>query len=236
MGQRETGGEPVLSPMKSLGHIQVIQNPGEENTIYHFHDPQLAKKRVILYEKTRHFFLFSTTRNIFDWLVSYAWHAGGWNPKYRDTNHYDFENANKGFEYLLKTIAHRDYPWPSRRLIHCQVFSTGGNLVVDWVNRTETLDEDLALLAAKLGVRYTRKEKQRVSRKKKDYQYYYTDSLIELVYETWKQEIRLFGFEFDGIDLDNALIKKEISPAQKEQVTYSLESNCVFLNGRELKN
>lgn len=232
--QLESESKPVLFPMKSLGHIQVIHNPGEENSLYQYHDPRRAKARVLLMDEIKNLFLFATVRNIFDWMVSYAWHAGGWNPKYRDTNHYDFINANKGFEYLLKTVANREYPWPNRRMIHCQLFSTRGILVVDWLTRTETLDQDLALLASKLGITYNAREKQRVSGKE-DYRTYYTDSLIELVYETWKQEIRLLGFEFDGINLDKALLKREISLSQKEQLAYSVELNCVFLDGRELK-
>ena len=52
--------------------------------------------------------VFSNVRNLFAFFVSYFHHAAGSIDKYRNPHHYDFAAANKGFDYLLKTIADRD--------------------------------------------------------------------------------------------------------------------------------
>ncbi len=88
-----------------------------------------------------------------------------------------------GFEYLVKTIANRDDQWPGRKLIHCQIFSSKGDLIVDWLNRNDTLDSDLNLLAQKLGLYYKKRNKQKVG-KRRDYRAYFNDSLIDLVNTT----------------------------------------------------
>ncbi len=193
--QKETGKKQLI-PMRYLGHRYVITRSGAVNPLYYLHSPDHYYDTIPLWEVRQHV-LVSTVRNIFSWLVSYAWHAGGWNPRYCDPNHYDYAAANKGFEYLLKTIAGREDLWPNRKFIHCQFFCSSGEWVVDWLNRTESLDQDLEALADRYHFPFARQKKQRVGHET-DYRTYYTDSLVDLVYATWGRELNLFGYEFDG--------------------------------------
>ena len=143
--QFETDKQSVIHPIKCLGHICVINK--SISTPEDF-PPKIGYKDK-KYDQCwlKNYYVFSTIRNIFDWLVSYWGHSGGHNSKYVDKNHYDYEIAQKGFEYLVKTIAEREDEWPSRKFIHFAIFSYHGDLIVDWLNRTETLDEDLKALA-----------------------------------------------------------------------------------------
>jgi len=233
LAQLEADKKFVITPIKYFGHFYVIDNSDDLNPLYMDYDMQNAKEAVIPRSIVEKYIVFSTVRNIFKWLVSYAAHAGGWNSRYVDRNHYDYDNANKGFEYLLNVIANREDTWPNRKFIHCQLFSSGGDLIVDWLNRNETLDEDLERMADKLKMNYQKKERQRVGGLT-DFRRYYTDELIDIVYKIWGRELRLFGYSFDNCDLDKAILKQEISREQKSGIKYSWEKDKLIINGEEI--
>ena len=228
LGQYESSGQPVVSSVYSLNHKYIISDAGIGNPIYAYHDPENYTKEVLLYKKIKRYFILSTIRNHFDWLVSYYGHAGGISPKYRNPDHYDYKNAQKGFDYLVQTIANRDDIWPNRKFIFFQLFSSNGQLVVDWLNRTKTLDQDLEQLAVAQGLSYEKKPKQRVAHRKK-YHHYYTDMLIELVNITWKREIRLYGFDFEK-DIPNPELHHEVSVSKKRQIKYCWESDKLLID------
>lgn len=83
IGQSESDGRRVIYPVKTLGHKYVVE-PGcpQKNVIYLNRDDHRAITQVIALRKIQRYFVFATVRNLFDWLVSYAGHAGGWNKKY----------------------------------------------------------------------------------------------------------------------------------------------------------
>jgi len=167
--------------------------------------------------------------------VSYAGHAGGWNAKYRDPEHYDYEAANKSFDFLVKTIANREDLWPNRKFIHCQLFCNNGQLITDWLNKVETLDDDLTVLAVAAGVSYKRRPRQRVGCRT-DYRQYYTDSLVELVYKTWSRELKLFGYDFESTELSSGLLHRAIDKKTKGSIQYYWSDDKLFLNGELINN
>jgi hypothetical protein len=196
VGQVETDQEAVVYPITFLGHVTIVDENWE--MFWDLPAPYSRADAAMPIESVRGKILFANVRNIFSFLVSYAHHAGGWNPQYCDKHHYDFGNANSGFEYLVKTVADRDFLWPSRKLIHYQLFAQpSGTLIADWINRTSLLGQDLQEMAKRYGLSYRPRDPQRVS-VKRDYRLFYTDKLIDLVYQTWAREIELFGFDFDG--------------------------------------
>jgi hypothetical protein len=232
LGQRETDADAVIRPIVYLGHSYVGE-PGQDlNPIYLEHDRENARN-VLLPKSMEQYFVFSTVRNIFAWLVSYAGHAGGWNPKYPALKHYDRPHANKGFEYLIKVIANREDQWPSRKFIHCQLFSSQGDLVVDWINRQETLDGDLASLAPGLGLEYRKKAPQRVGATN-DYRRFYNDELVELISKTWGRELSLFGYDLDGCSAQPGLLGREVPKEQKASVKYFWKEDKLAVAGTEV--
>jgi hypothetical protein len=186
LAQLESDGESVVHPMKYYGHCLVVNNESDSSD-YGRIIGYLDKPAIELPELKK-YFVVSTVRNPFSWLVSYAGHAGGWNPKYKHSSHYDFENAKKGFDYLVRTIADRESNiWPNRKFIHFAIFSNSGDLTVDWLNRTESLDDDLMALAKARGLAFNQRARQRVGGVK-DYRSYYNDALIDLVKSTWGEK------------------------------------------------
>ena len=194
VSQHENFHQSVVFPLRSLGHATVVDPDwlllwdipapfGEANAI-----PRASLDRSIA---------FSNVRNPFSFFVSYLHHAAGSVARYHNPHHYDFTAANKGFDYLLKTIADRDTIWPSRKLVHYQLFAQpSGAAVVSWINCTAALDSHLHAMADAFGLQYRHGKPQRVG-PPGDYRSYYTDALTDLVQRTWQREIDLFGFEFD---------------------------------------
>ncbi len=216
--QSESGNTPVICPIAYLGHAYVVNKFGVPNPIYALRNAK-EEQFVFLEKDLEEFFLASTVRNIFSWLVSYFFHAGGKASKYLNTEHYDYLLANKGFDYFIKKIAERDTIWPNRKFIFAQLFADNGKLIVDWINRTETLDSDLEKLATIYGVHYTQENKQRVGHRT-DYRSYYTEALTQLVFDTWGRELTLFGYEFDKIQPSLKVLYQAISEEQKENTSY----------------
>jgi len=235
IAQLETKNKSTIFPIRYLRHAYIIDRPNEINKIYLEHDLKSARSSVVSRSQLKKCFVFSNVRNIFDWLVSYASHAGGWNPKYRDKNHYDYELANKGFSALLKAMANRKKQWPGRRFIFSQLFSSSGDLIVDWINRTEVLNTDLKKMASYIKCSYKQKKKQRVSKRKRDYHSYYNAKLIKLVRKTWGRELKLFGYSFDGLNSKNAVLSGRVTKKQKQNIKYFWDSDRLVINGKEIK-
>jgi hypothetical protein len=225
--QREGDRDPVVAPIRYLGH-SVVTASGARPEGY---PPRgLLGGRVIPIRQLAGYRVFATVRNPFPFLVSYYFHCSGRNPKYDDPQHYDYELGHKDFDYFLKALSERLQPWPSRRLIHTQLFSYEGDLVADWLNRTDTLDDDLEEMARAWGLAYRRRERQRVG-VKDDYRSYYTDALIDLVNHTWGREMKLFGFGWEKSDPASAILGRSIPPQVKRQVRYRWSPDELTVGG-----
>lgn len=139
------------------------------------------------------FFVFSTVRNPLNLLVSYYHHALGFG-KHLNLNHYDHENAKRGFRYLVETIMNRDDAWPSRKFLYPQLFDQEGNCITDWINRTEELDADVQQMCAHQGLTFEQQEPERVS-PKGSFDDYFDDELIQRVSDHYHREMRIFGYD-----------------------------------------
>ena len=129
--------------------------------------------------------------------------TGGRVEKYRNPHHYDFSIANRGFDYLIRTISDRNSIWPSRKLVHYQLFSqpppgpsSNGSIAPRrWIGICTPWRSISALI-------FTSGQPQRVG-PRSDYRTHYTDALVEIVSRTWGRELELFGFELrsSGIEI-----------------------------------
>jgi len=145
---------------------------------------------------TRHI-LFSTVRNPLTFFRSYYHHVIG-HGQYHNHEHYDFKVAQKGFDYLMRTIMDRDDVWPSRKFLYPQLFDQSGQLIVNWINKNESLDEDMKCFSEKLGYPpYTPGEKKRAA-PVKDLSEYYSENLKDLVDEVYAREFDVFGYMGTG--------------------------------------
>jgi hypothetical protein len=192
--QYENANRSVIFPIRNLGHATVVDPDWE---MLRDVPAPFGEANAIPRADLDDSLVFSNVRNLFPFFVSYFHHAAGRIENYRNPHHYDFAAANKGFDYLLKTIADRDMVWPSRKFVHYQLFAQpSGAAIVSWLNCTASLEMNLHEMAQAFGLRYREGKPQRVG-PPGDYRSYYTDALADLVHRTWKREIDLFGFEFD---------------------------------------
>lgn len=233
LGQVEGSRRPVVDGVRYGGHTYIVDDPDALNPIYLRHSDRDARRAVTPRAQIAHMQVLSCVRNVFDWLVSYYWHCGGLNPAYDDPDHYDRRRADRGFEYLVKSIADRDGQWPSRRLVFVQLFSSSGSFVCDRVFRTESLDTELETFARETGLRFRPNGRQRVSRSD-DYRRYYDDALVELVATTWAREIRLFGFAFEGEATRPPLVPVAPDPSLGQRLRYDAVQDVVTLDGAEI--
>jgi len=143
--------------------------------------------------KINGYYIFATVRNPLEFLISYYHHVLG-NMGSDNIEHYDYEEAQKGFENLVTIIINREDKWPSKKFLFPNLFNQDGHIVVDWVNRNETLDDDVSSLCSKFGLVHIPKAKKRTSNKNKSEQYY-TQELLNKVSKTYWREMDLFGYE-----------------------------------------
>jgi hypothetical protein len=194
VAQAENGGHGIIFPMRPLGHATLVDRDWE---LFWDVPAPFGEAQAIPLSEVDQQIVFSNVRNIFSFLVSYLHHAAGRVARYRNEHHYDFSIANRGFDYLVKSISDRELIWPSRKFVHYQLFSQpSGISVVDWINCTATLDRDLRDMAQYFAIGYRAGKPQREG-PRADYRSYYSDALVDLVSETWRREIALFGFNFD---------------------------------------
>jgi hypothetical protein len=215
----------MIEGLRALGHTLIVESEDGSSSAY----PPIGfeKQAPVPRRALDGYVLLAYVRNPYAFLVSYAGHAGGWNEKYSG-EHYDRPLVEKGFDYLVRTLADRDEEvWPNRRLLFFPLFSDGGDLVADWIGRTETLFADAEAFAAHVGVRFTPKPSQRVG-KHEDYRSYYSDDLRELVARTWARDIDLFGYDFDGVSDSADALVGPVSDSTKAKVRYLWSSDQLW--------
>lgn len=228
VAQHESQRGPVVQPLTSIGHVFIKDRGHEPPQPFPLHGFQ---RGCVVDRRTlgRHRVL-ACVRNPFSWLVSYAGHAGGWNPKYRDPDHYDYDHANRGFEYLVKTLADREDTWPSRKPLFIQLFGTDGTLVPHYVARNETLTDDLSTFADRYGFTHRPGPTQRHGGHD-DYRSYYTDPLIDLVNATWRRELALFAYGFDGLTDAEPLLPRHVDADARRGFHYDYHRDRLSVDG-----
>lgn len=227
--QMESDFVPVIWPIKALGHSYFIHSDHPVN-ISDRNFSGIIKTGFLDFSLYSNDIFFSVVRNPFDILVSWADHAGGWSGKKVNPNQYDYQIANKGFDYFLKSMAERTDYWPNKKLIHFQLFNSKGDFLPDWICRTESLDQDLSQMAAYFDLSYIKKSKQRVSTaRNKDYRTHYTDELREIVEKTWSRELDFLGYNFDGVDLSKSDYYGKISEQNKSKIKYNLNLDQLII-------
>ena len=230
IGQLDSTAKPVIYPINYLGHSVVVNNPLDITDEF---PPSggYKKSNFILKESLKNKTVITVVRNPFDWLVSYVGFAAGWNDKFMNKSHVDFDICSKGFDYAAKTILNRDTIWPSQRFLHFQLFSSDGDFIPDYILRNESLDSDLNDLSTKFNLKYVQRTKQKVGNRR-DYREYYDDALIDLVNTRWGRDLDLFGYDFDGV-LHNKITNRELSSLEKSSITYRYsQDDLIFSDNR----
>lgn len=110
---------------------------------------------------------------------------------------------DEGFETLVNKIVTIPYKWADRHFIPQSelVYDEDGKCVVDYIGKFENLPNDYKFFEDNYSLPAL--EYHNVQKKEKNWMDYYSVELVEKVYEYYKKDIELFGYESEYIDLLN---------------------------------
>ncbi|MEB3273791.1 MAG: sulfotransferase family 2 domain-containing protein [Prochlorothrix sp.] len=142
------------------------------------------------------FYKFAFVRNPWDWQVSY------YNFILKEKTHIRHElvkNMKGGFEEYLEWVIATKNPFPkgATKLQKEIIADNHGNLLVDFIGRFETLQEDFETVCKTLNLSVTLPHLNR-SRQQRDYRPYYTDRTRQLVADHFGEDAACFGYTFEG--------------------------------------
>lgn len=140
----------------------------------------------------RGYLKFSFVRNPWDRMVSC------WINRVLDQNYFKFKPAEyekmKRFENFIEFVSTHDLETCNRHLRIQRNLIDVSNL--DFLGRLETFTEDFRNLCGLLGIKCDTVRSQNVSSKRKKYQEYYDAKLREKVFQLYRKDIQIFGYQF----------------------------------------
>ena len=181
---RDQRGEWLHSSMNADGFFQ--------------HDPAAEVKRKVTPEIWKGYFKFSITRNPWDRVVSdFSWQARK-KPELRQAERWyhhmgvpfdEFRETAK----LFRRFVEGDWTTNDR------FYLANDELCVDFVMRYESLTEDLAEVCRRVGLPPVELPHLKSGLRKGGHGYveYYDDASKAIVAERHRNDVRLFGYEFE---------------------------------------
>lgn len=134
------------------------------------------------------YFTFAFVRNPWDWQVSLYHYMRA----RRDHRQYEMVRAFSGFDAYIRWRVAEEV-----RLQKAFLSDEAGRMIVDFVGRVETIDDDFARVCETIGLPPLRLPHRNRSRHR-NYRGYYTNETRELVARAFTQDIEMFGYGFDG--------------------------------------
>jgi hypothetical protein len=141
------------------------------------------------------FYHFSFVRNPWDRLVSC------WFDKVKVRNHFRMESSTyhqcaESFPAFVEWVVAQDLTLANE---HYRLATSLIDLAaVDFIGRVENLDQDLAIVAERIGLGPAEAPQRNVSGKR-DYRSYYNYSTRTLVGEAYRRDVEVFGYDFNGL-------------------------------------
>ena len=159
------------------------------------HAKAVAALEMLPTEVYQRFFKFTIVRNPWDLQVSSYHHIRREKPAVLEgvTNFEDFLkrkfDPERAYDFMLDISAESQ----SEYLVDLQ-----GRMIVDFVGRYETLQQDFNQICERVGIKPTPLPHLRRARDREDYRRYYTDELADLVAEHYASDLQRLGYTFDG--------------------------------------
>jgi hypothetical protein len=173
---------------------------GQINPLYVLWDSALTHATALSTQKEfgdelfRNYFKFAFVRNPWDWHVS-MYH---FILKEADHIHHQRVKAMSGFSDYMRWVVATVKPFAkgATKFQHQMLCNQNGEIIVDFVGRYENLADDFAYICQKLKIQ----AKMPYLNKSKHHQYiaYYDSATQDLVAEHFKEDIALFGYEFES--------------------------------------
>ncbi len=163
------------------------------------HVEALVIKDKVSPEVWNNYFKFSISRNTGDRAVSYFYWEKRQDPAIKPKKRF-YHHIGVPFDEitLIKKQFYdfiKNSNWPSND----KFYTIGNELCVDYIIRYENLSGDFDFVCKKLGLPVDRLPRLKVGIRKNNYHYseYYDEETKAIVGERHKNDIRLFGYEFE---------------------------------------
>ena len=135
------------------------------------------------------YFKFAFVRNPWDWLVSlyYFFRQNKRDPRHDKAMAISFPDF---VEWQIEEQIQRQLDF---------ITDTAGNIIVDFIGKYETLNQDYEYVIHKLSIDAPSLPRMNVSnaRKNRDYRRFYTDAAYEMVLNYFQDDIKTFNYSFD---------------------------------------
>lgn len=144
-------------------------------------------------------------REVFDALFKFAFVRNPWDLQVSSYHHLKRERphlvGDRDFESFLryKLDPARPYQYHIDTSIELQsdyLVDLHGKVLVDFIGRYETLNDDFATICNRIGIAPPKLEHKRQAKDRATYHSYYNDATRELVTAHFKRDIELFGYTF----------------------------------------
>jgi len=135
------------------------------------------------------YYKFAFVRNPWAWQVSLYHYMLGRSDHVQSA----FVHGLGGFDPYIRWRVAEEV-----RLQKAFLTDPSGRLIVDYVGRMETLDDDFAAICRAVGLPIRGLPHKNRSAHH-DYRAYYTDETRELVADAFRDDIAMFGYTFDGL-------------------------------------
>ena len=176
-------------PVKLLNVALGIQDRGNAwiNGL-HKHASAAQVKAYLGEETYRRYFSFAFVRNPYDWLVS-LYHYIGQHRLHREHR----QASAMSFEDFVRREISRGAPRQS------DFITEDGQLIVDYVGSLERLGESVSEIFARIGLPALAEQelpRKNPSQRREDYMSYYSAGLRDAVYDYYRRDFELFGYEY----------------------------------------
>lgn len=137
-------------------------------------------------ERFDEFFSFAFVRNPWDWEVSH------YNYILRSKTHpsHELVASLKSFEQYVRWRCDGNFQ------TQADLLTVGGEVVIDFIGRFETLATDFRQICRRLRIR-SRLPRLNTTRRR-PYHSYYSDATAELIRQAFIDDVRLFGYGFES--------------------------------------
>ena len=145
-------------------------------------------------------------REVFDGLFKFAFVRNPWDLQVSSYHHLKRERpqlvGDRDFETFLryKLDPARPYQYHLDTSIELQsdyLVDLHGKVLVDFIGRFETLNDDFISICQRIGVKPPALEHKRQAKDRGGYQKYYTPETAELVARHFAADIAMFGYTFE---------------------------------------
>lgn len=182
-------------PMMFLCHRFSHLTGHKLGTKFPRHSKIIAAREMLPAEHFNQLFKFTFVRNPWDLQVSSFHHIRRERPQVMNgiDNFNEFMrwkfNPERPYQYHIDT---------SLQLQSDYLVDLHGNKLVDFIGRTENLQEDFDKACDTIGIKPMRLPQKRVAKDRgKDYRAYYADDTAALVAQYFARDIEMFAYDFE---------------------------------------